>query len=391
MYQLSEKTSIDVRYNSTYKTHYVAFVRAAREDAKERWINISKKAWLALHEVAVDVYHAAEMFPDDSDEAKIFPLNENIFLKLSRYQGLVYVGLHHKKGPYNNVMNMNQDEWLQLTVHEPNIHAHITGATNTPQSVPKQQQPKPVKRVRKSAVKNEQQKGGIKKLKLKPQKLDFTDDNACDGYDECGSGRPMSSGQTPVLYQYRWHILRAGGDYLSPLTSSVNWTFIEDVCRAEGQATLEAKENYYGCIGDALALTVEKREHILPHPLELFKMAYTHLLRKEARIQALKKCTGCVNSWPSQLDHMGQGGCLVEEAELVAAYMDDATKQLDLAVVLDLIKTVYVYFAVPVPAIFEEPPPSNLPTVTSADVHTYCLMGLKDYETLFEHLIKQTA
>lgn len=304
MYQLSAKTSIDVRYNSTYKTHYVVFVRAAHEEVKERWINISKKAWLALHKVAVDIYHAAEMFPDDCDETKVFPLAENIVIKLARFQGHVYVGLHHKKGQYNNVINMTQDEWLQLTVHESNIHAQITGTASTPEAAPKQHQTvKPVKRVRKSAARNQQQRD-VKRLKLKPKKLDFSNDNASDGCDECGTG--MSSDQAQVIHHYRWHILRAADcDYLAPLKSAVNWTFIEDECRAAGQAALAAeKEDNYGCIGDTLAMTVEKREHTPPPPLELYKMAYTHLLRKEARLQALKKCEGCVNSWPSQLDHM---------------------------------------------------------------------------------------
>lgn len=69
--------------------------------------------------------------------------------------------------------------------------------------------------------------------------------------------------------------------------------------------------------------------------------------------------------------------------------MDDAVKELDTAAVTKLVKTVYEYFTMQLPPMFEEPTPSNLPTVTSADVHTYCLMGQKDYETLFEHLINQ--
>ena len=91
------------------------------------------------------------MFPAESDEENLFPLAESVAHRVVWYHGLVYIGLHHNKGKYTNIINMTMDEWLELRTHAPNIQASVL-VTSMPASDTLQPS-RPVKRVHKSGVK----------------------------------------------------------------------------------------------------------------------------------------------------------------------------------------------------------------------------------------------
>jgi hypothetical protein len=118
--------------------------------------------------------------------------------------------------------------------------------------------------------------------------------------------------------------------------------------------------------------------------MELLKMIYTCIIRQQVKLLALENCNGCITSHGSQAQHMGPGGCLDEEMNNLNYYMNEARKNTPVSKALDIIKQLYEKYNMAVPAIFLDP--VDLPTLTGADVYTYCLLENDDYNELFNSL-----
>ena len=383
-YVLSEKTRVEVR--NGFGANYVTFLRVASTQCKARWINVSKKVWIVLSGVITDVYHAASMCTDEDGVETLFNIDACTFVRVARFNDVVYVGLHVTKNNFKNIINMTEEEWLSLTVHAPNITAELMSTAKTPDvDVSKQAEPRAVKRVRGSVVRNQQRQRDVKKVKLTPRKINFDEayrrPRDSSGVDTCGGMEECDNGVQNSIHQYRWTIQRHDG---SLHASAPEWTFFEDVCETEGQTAMDL-ERAKGCLEfTGCDLVIVKREHILPPPMELLKMCYAYLLRNKVKSHAVQNCPGCLNDLGSQIEHMGAGGCLDSEPDRVDYYLPQLQQDVHVEQALDIVRLVYSYFKQPIEPIFVGA--CNLPTITSADVYTRCLLGQIDYDELFTFL-----
>ena len=223
--------------------------------------------------------------------------------------------------------------------------------------------------------------GEAKKPKLQSLKLNF-EDVPERGFDEVDQPKTdagvheYGSGNCNMLHQYKWHIVNTAGIHVR---SAPMWSFIEDVYVATGQAAIDS---YKG--GEQTSVIIEKRDQLQPPPVELHKMVYTHLARKHASSIAHQECEGCLIDHPSQLEHMGLGGCLSGMPCMVEHYLPGIREQVQPSTAAALIRTLCEKYALTVHPMFEEP--LTLPSVTSADLYTYCLIDNEDYSELFDSI-----
>ena len=241
----------------------------------------------------------------------------------------------------------------------PHIHAAMMQAT-TP--APKKQ-PIYIKRAHESDVKIQQSKA--KKPNLQLLKLNFDDAPCFDevdrpmidaGIDGCGSGNRN------ILKQYKWHIMNAAGICMKRATL---WSFIEDGCATADQAALDSFEAH-----EQTSVVIEKRDQLLPPPLELYKMMYTYFNSQETctKYIAHQDCEGCLIDHPSQLEHMGLGGCLSRMPCIVDYYLPGICEQVQSSMAATMVRTLCEKYGLSIHPILEEP--LTLPMVMSADLYT---------------------
>lgn len=120
--------------------------------------------------------------------------------------------------------------------------------------------------------------------------------------------------------------------------------------------------------------------------MELLKMVYAYLVRTRVKQIRKENCEACRIDHPSQQQHMGNGGCLQDMLDSVDIYMNKALVTMSMEQALKLVRAVFEKFNHPLNPIFEAPLAESLPSVTSADIYTYCLLQHEDYDELFEDL-----
>ena len=365
MYKLSEKTCIQVATGAD-SSQYVKLTRTVLRD---RWLNFSAKVWRAIVPIADSI--SADMktcsnWPDN--EEKVYEIEDvqATTLKLSRFNGATYVGFCVLNSQFRNIINLNEAEWYTLMVVVPEISdkmATVSNVNTQDTATPLIVVPtKPTKKRAESMTKHSQ---AVKKLGFGSQHEVV---QSCGGLTTEVSASDIAGDS---IMQYQW-VLQDGGDevQMGP------WTFLKDDCEKDGMNAF-IKAN-----AEQLALVINTRPQLLPHPLELFKMVYSYMMCAQSMLIAEENCLGCTTDHPSQFEHLM--GCLIEETSAVDFYMQSAREHVSVASAVDVIRLLYEKYNIPSNPIFMDP--VNLPDVTSADIYTYSLLDNKDYKELFSSL-----
>lgn len=329
MFKLSEQTSLELK-SGTF-TPSDKYVKLFRDGVKPRWMNFSLPTWLAFVGLHPTVCADMTAYPE-CDGEKWYEVLNNTQLKISRFNGILYAGFCQTRKGYTNIINLNMDEWKCIESAIATLEWTDVTSDMSTESLPSKK--------RKT----------VESTDLKTATAD--DDELIlqrgDGERTVGVGVDVCGGtENHVLQQYQWSLQKRACEPYQRTLQTIpcdviqmgEWTFLHEKCVASGEA-YKAMYTQQGLrTSREPHLVINKRDQILPSAGELLKMTYTYLVRKEAHIIASKKCPGCVFQQEGQNEHMGPGGCLVDDPDLVDFYMKEACTQVSLRRAVDIIRT----------------------------------------------------
>ena len=117
MFPLSEKTRVEV-HKSRFSGKYVKIVRIGA--AYDRWVNLSTDVWTSLVSKRDTIAAIINTLTGDDSEQSCSLLHFTS-INISRYLGLVYVGLSQQKSDSKTIINLTLAEWLNLVQQMPDI------------------------------------------------------------------------------------------------------------------------------------------------------------------------------------------------------------------------------------------------------------------------------
>ena len=329
---------------------------------KERWLNLHKTTWQnfskRLNEIQNDL-----ISPQAEDFEKVYQLTDNTYVSLVKYKTQMYVGFCQKNEEYCNRINLNTEEWKSLCDHMQAISVSLENK-------------KGVKR--KQSVKKAT--GVVQKKSKKKNTCEMTTNSLQVSYIEQSMDTCGAYDLQPIT-QYTWRIVNDKSTEVYMLSD--DWTFLKEKAERKGK---EALDMIPDCV-PRLVVHIITHTQILPSPLDLMKMVYTHLVKKHVKQVALEKCYGCVQQLGGQKDHMGSEGCLDEYDNLLTFYMSEVMSRVTIRTTVDFISLLCTKLGVTLPVIFQEPLSENIPAITGGDVYTCSMCDNSDYEELFDSLM----
>ena len=254
-----------------------------------------------------------------------FVINARDQLEVRDYMGKRYACLKFERTgkdgkTHINRMNFDKENWTKL----------VNDQQQTPPKTPVKVPPKAVKRKR------------------------------TDNKEKCKRRLFENIPIIATITQYSWQY----GKEQSPL-----WYFTEEMCRksadfAENQADI----------------VISTRQIPTPSMTDITTMITTHLVVAEIRQRMSQKCYGCQVDHPSQIQHMGFGGCMDEWESSVDHYYDEAFAFIKPEDVWDASVKIMDVLTIPVMA-------DAITTVTDVRNDVMQMNIISDYELLINNVL----
>ena len=161
-------------------------------------------------------------------------------------------------------------------------------------------------------------------------------------------------------------------------------TFMKDKAIEDSEAL---RDILSVCRDIELTVEVETRTQILSSPMELLKMVFTRLLKKEVDQLAQEKCEGC-------MAFLREQGITCTQADAwmghTASFLRTLRMPCNMCLTsksFNVIKRLCEILAVDIPAMFQEPLSVNIPVVNHVYVYICTMMDNHDYDELIDTLL----